>query len=84
MAGQMCHISRRNPSALRNSPMKQSLGKRTSQQCIDAGPASRFSKDGDIAWVPAEATNVLLHPLKRRQVVQNSIVTGHPSLRLLR
>ena len=61
-------------AALRDGAVEQALRQRRGHQCGDRHAAGGLPEQGDVARVAAEAVDVGLHPLQRRQQVHQGVI----------
>src|SRR4051794_35885401 len=54
--------------------VKQPLGTGHGKQRADAHSTSRLTEDGDVPWIAAEGSDVLLHPLEGRNLIKQTEV----------
>jgi hypothetical protein len=63
-------------AALGDGAAEQSLAQRARQQRADAEGAGGLAGDGNLAWVAAEAGDVVLHPLQGRDLIEQTDGAG--------
>ena len=68
--------------ALDDGAMKEAVRERGGQQVVDVGAARRFAEDRHPARVPSEGSDVALHPLEGRDLVEQRVVARRAVLGL--
>jgi len=63
-------------AALDDGAVKQACRGRHRQQRADLSAAAGFTEDRDVAWIAAEANDIVAHPFQRGDHVQRSGIAG--------
>ena len=61
-------------AALQDGPLEQTVRGLKREQCAHAHTASRLARNRDPPWVATERSDVLLHPLQRRNLIEDAKV----------
>ncbi|MCY1175444.1 hypothetical protein D9M73_156830 [compost metagenome] len=64
-------------AALDNRPREEAARQRRFEQVHHAQPASRFARDRHPGRIPAESRDIGLHPLQRRNLVEQAVIARH-------
>ena len=56
--------------------MKKACGLRGNHQKADGAGAGGLAEQGNIVFIPAKDSNIFLHPLQGRNLIQKTVVAG--------
>ena len=67
-------MRREAPSRLSYGLMKQSFRSGCGLQVADARAAGRFSKNRDVVWIASKGFDVVTHPAKRSDLIEQTLI----------